>query len=68
MDRAEFDQWLEEESRKMHGDAGAEAASGKSKNTVANAVRTGIMESITGARNPYGKAADEHAERYYNLV
>ena len=30
----------------------------------------GIIKAgaISGARNPYGKAAEEHAERYYGLV
>lgn len=31
---------------------------------------SGTMKSVSGARitNPYGKAAEEHAERYYGLV
>lgn len=37
---------------------------------VAKPAKSGILKSgaISGARNPYGKAANEHAKRYYGLV
>lgn len=38
--------------------------------TVEKTSRFDIIKSgaVSGARNPYGKAADEHAKRYYELV
>lgn len=43
---------------------------GKLQKTVANGDGSGIIKSgaVSGARNPYGKAAEEHAQRYYGLV
>ena len=42
----------------------------KKKHTVENPLERSIIISgaVSGARNPYGKAADKQAERYYGLV
>lgn len=42
----------------------------KATKNIAKTSDSGIINSgaISGARNPYGKAAREHAERYYGLV
>ena len=40
------------------------------KESVAKASGSGIIKSgaVSGARNPYGKAAEKHAKKYYGLV
>ena len=45
-------------------------AYGAKKNDVDNSGKSGIIKSgaISGARNPYGDKAQEHAKKYYGLV
>ncbi len=46
------------------------ATKGNWKKSVVQNVKSGIIGAgkVSGARNPFGKKADEHAERYYGLV
>ena len=56
---------------RMMGSTGGSSGSGNnSSKSVANGSESGIINSggISGALNPYSKAAEEHAERYYESV
>lgn len=48
----------------------AQKAVTASKRTLTNSADSGIIKSgaISGARNPYGEKAQEHADKYYGLV
>lgn len=58
---------LPEQMKRVYQDGLGQIKTGK---TVAKPQNIDIMKSgaVSGARNPYGEAADEHAKRYYGLV
>ncbi|MDO4272699.1 MAG: phage minor capsid protein [Eubacteriales bacterium] len=58
---------LPEQVKRVYQDGLGQIKTGK---TVAKPHNIDIMKSgaVSGARNPYGEAADEHAKRYYGLV
>lgn len=59
----DWDAWMDEYVAKHSGDR-------KQAEEVAKRLGSGIIKSgaVSGARNPYGKAAEKHAKKYYGLV
>lgn len=66
MDKEEFDKWLD-----FLGKGGTTEEWEKIKaKSVVKSMKSGkiISGAVSGARNPYGKAADVHAKKYYGSV
>lgn len=59
----DWDAWMDEYVAKHSGDR-------KQAEEVAKRLDSGIIKSgaVSGARSPYGKAAEKHAKKYYGLV
>lgn len=72
-DSEEYNAWidyLDKGGTTAEWNTKGKAAWEKAQKVLENSVKSGIIKSgvVTGARNPYSKAADDHAKRYYGLV
>jgi hypothetical protein len=66
MDREEFDKWL---NHLNQGGTTKDWEKFREKSVAKSGGNAKMISgAISGARNPYGKAADTHAKKYYGLV